>query len=292
MSKLIKRARAHRKRAERGYALLLALFLAALVIIATATAVPSLLNESRRQKEEEMIWRGKQYKRAIGLYYRKTGHFPRTTEDLAKGVAGVHFLRQAYKDPMNKQEDGSWRLIYLGPNGELIGSTRFHTLAEYQAVELGPLAGPPGAVAGILPAPVNPAQNPPTSAAEGQEQEQAQAQPQETGEKQPAAATSPAPTTLAEANPLVGGSFVGVGSKVKKPSLKVYLGGSIYNQWEFIWTPVQLAPAGVATPIAVPVRPGQPQLGQPTGTAPMPMPGSMPTPSPSAPPSPTPPPQP
>ena len=32
-------------------------------------------------------------------------------------------MRQAYKDPMNG-EDGSWRLIYVGPAGQLIGSLK------------------------------------------------------------------------------------------------------------------------------------------------------------------------
>jgi type II secretory pathway pseudopilin PulG len=270
---LRRRGRGPRARAQAGYALLLVLFLAALAIIATASAVPSLLTESRRQKEEEMIWRGKQYERAIGLYYRKTGHFPGSLEDLEKGFNGVHFLRQAYKDPLNKQ-DGSWRLIYLGPNGQLIGSTRFHTLAEYQAAELGPAAGALGALTGSAPAPATGAQTPAT----GQEQQQQPQQP---------APVSPSPQTFSEGQPLMGGALVGVGSKVKAPSLKVFLGASNYNQWEFIWTPVQVAPAGTTVPTALPGQPGatgQPAPGQPGFGQPGP--GLMPAPSPMPPPSP------
>jgi type II secretory pathway pseudopilin PulG len=252
---------------QEGYALLLALFLAALVIIATASAVPSLFTESRRQKEAEMIWRGKQYERAIGLYYRKTGHFPQSMDQLVKGVPGVHFLRKAYKDPMNDQ-DGSWRLIYLGANGQLIGSTRFHTLAEYQAAVLGPAAGALGALAGNPPAPTSATPSPSGSETQGQDQKEEgtkKDQPQQPG-------TSPAPPTFGEGSPLLGGALVGVGSKVKKPSLKVFLGGSKYNQWEFIWSPVQIAPAGTTSPIAVPGNTGQPQPGQPAapGTEPAP----------------------
>ncbi len=256
-----------RQRVQAGYALLMVMFLAAIAIIATASAVPSLLTESRREKEEEMIWRGKQYERAIGLYYRKTGHFPASLEDLEKGVNGVHFLRQPYKDPMNKQ-DGSWRLIYLGPNGQLIGSTRFHTLAEYQAAELGPAAGALAALTGAAPAPPIPAQTTPSA-----------------GEQpQPASPTSPSPQTFSQSNPLLGGALVGVGSKVKAPSLKVFLGASNYNQWEFIWSPVQLTPAGTALPTA---QPGQPGFGQPGFGQPGPGgPGFMPTPSPPSPSSP------
>ena len=43
-----------------GYALLMVCFLVALMVIATAAAVPSILTEGRRVKEAEMIWRGEQ----------------------------------------------------------------------------------------------------------------------------------------------------------------------------------------------------------------------------------------
>jgi len=33
------------------------------------------LTEGRREKEKEMIWRGKQYTRGVKLYYRKLGGF-------------------------------------------------------------------------------------------------------------------------------------------------------------------------------------------------------------------------
>src|SRR5579863_7173735 len=68
-----------------------------------------------------MVWRGEQYERAIGLYYKKFGKYPTKVEDLTRQTNGVRFLRQAYTDPMNK-DDGSWRFIYVGPNGQLIGS--------------------------------------------------------------------------------------------------------------------------------------------------------------------------
>src|SRR5260370_41545939 len=67
-----------------------------------------------------MIWRGKQYVRGIKLFYRKNGRFPTSVDDLVKPKVGsLRFMRQAYKDPMNK-EDGTWRMIYVGPAGQLI----------------------------------------------------------------------------------------------------------------------------------------------------------------------------
>ena len=58
-----------------------------------------------------MIWRGKQYPRAIGMYYRKFGKYPTKVEDLTNQTNGIRFLRQAYTDPMNK-DDGSWRASF------------------------------------------------------------------------------------------------------------------------------------------------------------------------------------
>src|SRR5713226_10094185 len=115
----------HRCRGNQaGYALLLVLFLAALLLVSTMVAAPRILTEGKREKEQEMIWRGKQYVRGVKLYYRKMGRFPTSLDDLTKPKVGnLRFMRQAYKDPMNK-DDGSWRLIYVGAAGQLIGSLK------------------------------------------------------------------------------------------------------------------------------------------------------------------------
>ena len=39
--------------------------------------------------------------------------------------------------------------------------------------------------------------------------------------------------------PVLGGFLTGVASSVDKPSIRVYNGGKKYNQWEFIWNPVE-----------------------------------------------------
>ena len=109
---------------EDGYALMMVVFFTALLLIATMVAAPRLLLEGKREKEKEMIWRGHQYVRGVKMYFRKMGRFPTSIDDLTKPKTGsLRFMRQAYKDPMNG-EDGSWRLIYVGPAGQLIGSLK------------------------------------------------------------------------------------------------------------------------------------------------------------------------
>src|SRR5260221_5938561 len=137
---------------ECGYALLMVMFIAALMMAAVMTVAPNILTQAKREKEEEMIWRGKQYVRGIKLYYRKMGRFPTSLDDLTKPKVGsLRFMRQAYKDPMNK-EDGTWRLIYVGPVGQLIGS-----LKPRQNLQL-PQAGGIGTPAGALNGPGGPGQ--------------------------------------------------------------------------------------------------------------------------------------
>lgn len=135
-----------------GYALLFVLFLMALVIIGASTAVLGSLTEGRRARETDMIWRGKQYERAIGLYYKKFGRFPTNVDDLVKVQNGeLRFLREAYKNPMNTK-DGTWRFIYVTPAGQLIGSVQYLSLQQMALLDqqrrMGLATGPGGASAG------------------------------------------------------------------------------------------------------------------------------------------------
>jgi hypothetical protein len=121
---------------ESGFAYLMALFMLFFMLIASSAAILNLRTERRREREEEMIWRGNQYVRAIRLYYRKTGHYPQNIDDLQKGLLDLHFLRfAAYKDPLNKS-DGAWRFIYVTAAGQIIGSVKYATLQQMALMEL------------------------------------------------------------------------------------------------------------------------------------------------------------
>ena len=126
----------HRPRSQRGYAYLMALFMVVALIIASQVAVGNVVTQGRREREEESIWRGQQYVRAIRLYYRKTGHYPTTLDDLKKGMPELHFLRYAaYKDPLNKDE-GNWRFIYVNAAGQIIGSVKYATLQQMAILDM------------------------------------------------------------------------------------------------------------------------------------------------------------
>src|SRR5437016_589302 len=219
------RAQTAGKRSERGYALLVIIFLVTALLISTMVVVPNILTEGRREKEKEMIWRGNQYARGVKLYFRKFGRFPTSLDDLTKPKLGsLRFMRQVYKDPMNR-EDGSWRFIYIGPAGQLIGSLKPpQSLRFPQAGNIGTpanaLNGPgapeqPGATTqqgpgGTQPGGTTSGTNPPGTAGtpEGTDQGDSGSNPQ-------AIPTGDTPT-------IIGGNIIGVGSKINKSSIIVY----------------------------------------------------------------------
>jgi hypothetical protein len=128
-------ATSRRRSRESGFAFLLALMAMVVVVAMTMTLLEIGATQNRRAREEETIWRGNQYIRAIRLYYHKTGRYPQNLDDLTKGLPELHFLRQAYKNPMDPGE-GAWRFIYVNQAGQIIGSTKFANLQQMALLDL------------------------------------------------------------------------------------------------------------------------------------------------------------
>jgi hypothetical protein len=258
-------------RPEAGFAFLFAVFLAATMFILATVAAPSILNNGRREREQELIWRGNQYMRGIRLYFQKNGRFPQNKDELIKGTLGVHFVRKDFTDPVGAQ-GAEWRFIYVAPSGQLTGSVRYHTLQEMAAAQGGgpnagnlaalfgggpAAAGAPGAGnagaagagrGGATGTALGGRGGPAGTAAAGG------AAGQGAGGLEPAG-SGPTPVPLeAVDGPVFGASLIGVASKVKKDSLLVYQGKENYFEWEFIWNPLlNRGPGGAQAPGAVPV---------------------------------------
>jgi type II secretory pathway pseudopilin PulG len=247
-----------RRHHQAGYTLLMVVFMVATMLLVAAAAAPNILTQGRREKETEMIWRGGQYARAIRLYYVKFGKYPARVEDLTKQTNGVRFLRKAYTDPMNK-EDGSWRFIYSGPNGQLIGSLRQTSLLQtvLSTPGLGALSPLGGGLQPLLP--------PGPGTATGANQGPGAGQP---GAGQQTGAATNANPLESQPQPLggtvLGGNIAGVGSKIKQPSIRVYLGGDTYEQWEFIAN----LTGQTALPGQAPVNPNANPTAAPNGANP------------------------
>ena len=142
------RSRAARRRREGGYLLLaILLMMAFMVIAATYIVGPSMVQQMKRDREEEMIHRGTEYARAIKKFYKKNGRYPASLDDLDKGQ--IRFLRKRYKDPLIK--DGKWKLLHYGDIQTLLNANAPGTPAG--ALNQGGTLTPGGALVPGVPAP-------------------------------------------------------------------------------------------------------------------------------------------
>jgi hypothetical protein len=206
-------------------------FMAALMIITAAAIQINFLTQGRREKEDELIWRGQQYARGVRLFYRKHGRFPTSLDDLIKpGIGGVRYMRKAYKEPMNTV-DGSWRLLYVGPAGQIIGSVKANPGGS-----IFPAApAPGGAQTGATPAPLGSTGGNAGGASSGTAPGQTPVQAP--GSPQTANTSSQQPSAFGTDGTIIGGNIIGVASKINRASIKVYDSGTMYRAWEFIYNP-------------------------------------------------------
>lgn len=78
------------------------------LLVGMMIALPVLETQAWREKEEELLFRGRQYVEAVRLFVRNNpGNFPESIDDLVEN----RYLRKAFPDPMTK--DGKWNLILL-----------------------------------------------------------------------------------------------------------------------------------------------------------------------------------
>jgi len=285
-----------RRSGESGYAYLMALFIILAIIVASQIALQNLVTEGRRQREEETIWRGNQWARAVRLYFQKTGHYPQTTDDVEKGVLNLHFLRQsAYKDPMDTDE-GGWRFIYVNASGQIIGSVRYATLQQMALIDLNGATLPaPAGLPGIPVSSIASGNSGSSSASTGsgasssgannpnqqaggisssqtsQGTSQNSTPDQSAGSPQSGAGASgqipnpllALPPTGPVDGPVIGGLLTGVGlpTKLDRNSVRLYHGAKKYKEWEFIWNPLE----DQAQAVQQGLNPQGQQIGQPIG---------------------------
>jgi type II secretory pathway pseudopilin PulG len=131
-----------RRQRDGGYLLLAILLMMALMIIAATIVAPRVVQQIKRDREEEMIHRGTEYARAIKKYYKKFGRYPATLEQL-DNTNQIRFLRKRYKDPLTK--DGKWRLLNYGDIATLLNTAAPGTPAAALASQAGGLT-PGGAL--------------------------------------------------------------------------------------------------------------------------------------------------
>jgi type II secretory pathway pseudopilin PulG len=212
-------------RSNRGYAMAALLVGMSVMAVLMSALMPVWTHMATREKEEELIFRGKQYARAIGLFQRKFANTPPPTIDV---LVEQRFLRKKYKDPITNDD---FQPIYASQG----------------------LAQTPG----TSPVAQRPGQQPSaTLSTPGQQQQTQQSGFGGVGTAQ--------------------GGVVGVTSKSKDASIKLYNGRNHYNEWAFVYIQTAQRPGQSAGP-GIPGGQGQP--GQRPGSMqPGGMPGGMPRP--------------
>jgi len=209
----------NRIRCEGGYVLLTLLLTMAILVIAAGIVASSVAFNIRRDREEEMIHRASQYRRAIREYSKKTGRFPMRLEEL-DNTNGRRFLRKHYKDPITGQD---FKLVYMSevvPGG----------------------AGPAPVPLNLNGAPGFNAPKAPRTGTNDQGQPSTSADPNLNSLSDPV----PAPPSAATASSEEGstpyqlppiGMIVGVVSTSKDRSIREFSGKDHYDQWRFYYEP-------------------------------------------------------
>ncbi len=96
--------------ASRGYAMIMLMMAVFALSLGLLIVVPAWQTEVKREKEEELIFRGRQYAEAVRLYVLKNpGRFPASLQELLDKKC----LRKLYRDPMT--ESGDWNLVLSPP---------------------------------------------------------------------------------------------------------------------------------------------------------------------------------
>jgi type II secretory pathway pseudopilin PulG len=91
---------------RRGYVFIMLLVLLAVLAIGLTVAYPVWRTQIQREKEEELIFRGRQYVEAVRLYQAQNpGRLPKSLRELYE----KKFLRKLYPDPMVR--GGEWSII-------------------------------------------------------------------------------------------------------------------------------------------------------------------------------------
>jgi type II secretory pathway pseudopilin PulG len=268
-------------RGDAGFSLAALIFFASAASIFIAAVVPAYQMQAKREMEEELIFRGEEYMRAIQKYQRRFGVYPSTVDQLIS-TNGLRFLRKPYKDPTSDKE---FRLITVNPDGSLNGSKVYMQNMGGQ-----PLFGGNIQTFGQPQQQNSQGQNPQQQM---QQQMQQRAQQQQTqqrgfpsagGQQQqgfPAAGQQgqigqpiqggqrpqpglPGGGVNAGGQTFAAGGIIGVASNNEKESIKVYNTRQKYDEWEFIAIMGQQGQPGPGgQPGGQPGQQGQPGLQQP-----------------------------
>ena len=91
-------------RSDAGFSLSALIFFLAAASIFIAAAVPAYQMQAKREMEEELIFRGEEYTRAIQKYQRKFGVYPTSIDQLVS-TNGLRFLAIEVGLPVRRERN-------------------------------------------------------------------------------------------------------------------------------------------------------------------------------------------
>ena len=230
-----------RESSERGIAFLILMMVLTVLLISLTVSLPDIYTQGQRDREEELLFRGDQYARAVLLYHRQFNKYPQTVEDLMKKTNGYRFLRHPFRDPMTRS--GKWRFIHANAAGVVFDSKTLTPPKPKKPLEGGSSGD---------------AQGEPDSEGQGQGQDNSGRGRKASG----GTLTSSAPQQGSGSgdNEVKGAFIVGVASTSTRKSIRIWNNKDRYDLWEFLGVAVAAAP-GTQSPSGTTANPGQ--QGQP-----------------------------
>lgn len=123
---------------QAGFTYLALLFAVATMGIGVAAVGLEWQTSRQREKEAQLLFIGREFQRAIALYYYRTPggalEYPRSLEELLEDPRSVgvqRYLRRIYRDPITNRAE--WGLV-LSPDGRITG---VRSLSERQPLKTG-----------------------------------------------------------------------------------------------------------------------------------------------------------
>jgi len=311
--------RCHPRPSEEGFILIAVIFLLALFALSISIAAPRIAKQIQMDRERETMERGKQYERAIQLYYRKFQAYPPSLDALVK-TSEIRFLRKKYTDPMTGKDDwkpilfgqnktptamgffgqplagGASTMAGTGPSGGngVAGASPIGGSSLFDSGSSGSGASAPAAPGGTIGGASGPMSGPTSGAGSTTSGGSSAA-----GGSTTAGGSSASGTGTGLSGPTFGGAgIIGFEPGSPKQSILVYKKKNHYNQWEFVYDPLadQSTMSGNTGAIGQPASGtsspiGSSPFGGPSSGSPGIGPSPSPSPGPSSPPA-TPAPQP
>jgi len=186
------------RRGEAGYNLVVLIMAITVLTIMLTAMLPLVSQQIRRDKEEELVFRGLQYAEAIRVFQIRYQRLPNKLTELVE--VKPRSIRQLWKDPMT--DDGKWGLIFQN---------------QGQPTNLNPDGTPGGQQ--------NP-QNPP-------DRPFGKPKPEDEGDGSQEGPDQPGLQVPRKGDTVQVGPIVGVYSKSHKKSILIFNGRERYDEWRF-----------------------------------------------------------